>query len=192
MRLFVVLAGLLWLGTCERAAAESVTVKARVSTTEPDTPYAVERDSLMRRAARVRVRTEARIVSFHASFGAIGGTRRKVANFGRLKSQPGASSNTRYSEVKRQISKHKSSGAEVERIFYYGIGKRLLLAEYYEQHRLVRLDLHEYPLREGGEYGTVFRKTQWVSGDYLHLTTYAQENRGTIHQYYYTNPQQPR
>jgi hypothetical protein len=194
IRTFLLVAGVLWLGTPKRVAAQaSATVQASViTTTEPDTPYGIERDSLMRRAARVRTRTEARIVSFQASFTSIGGTRRKVASFGRLKSSGDAGLTIRYSQVKVQTSKHKTSGAEVEKICYYGIGKRLLLAEYYEQHRLVRLDLREYPLRAGGEYGTVFRRTQWLSGDYLHLTTYAQENRGKVQHYYYTFPQQPR
>lgn len=187
------MAALLLLGARQRAAAQaSATVQAQAYSTEPGTPYTTERDSLWRRAARVRARTEARIVSFHAAFAAVGGTRRKVVSFGRLKTAGSAGQTIRYTQVKVQTNKHKTSGAEVEKICYYGTSKRLLLAEYYEQHRLVRLNLHEYPLREGGEYGTVFRKTQWVSGDYLHLTTYAQENRGTIHQYYYTAPQVPR
>jgi formylmethanofuran dehydrogenase subunit E-like metal-binding protein len=57
---------------------------------------------------------------------------------------------------------------------------------------LVRLTLHEYPQREGNEYGKVFRTTQWVRGDYLHLTIYAQEGKGTITQYYYTQERTPR
>jgi hypothetical protein len=55
----------------------------------------------------------------------------------------------------------------------------------------VRLELHEYLLREGREYGSVFREAQWRQGDYLHLTTHAQENRGTVKHYYYTEEHTP-
>lgn len=56
----------------------------------------------------------------------------------------------------------------------------------------MRLELHEYPMRDGNEYGTVFRTTQWVRGNYLHLTTHAQENKSTIKHYYYTEERTPR
>lgn len=129
--------------------------------------------------ARVRARTEARIVQFRTAFGAVGGTRRKIVSYSRLKIRDGVPSSAANARVKIQITKHKTQGAEISKVFYYGIGNRLLLAEYYEQHQLVRLELHEYSLRDGNEYGPVFRHTEWVHGDYLRVTTPAQQSRGT-------------
>jgi len=127
---------------------------------------------------------------FRQSSFAVRGTRRKVESYATLRVTP-TSNSIRYARVKRDISKHKTTGAELEKRFYYGITGHLLLAEYYEAHQLVRLELYEYPLREGREYGTVFREAQWLRGDYLHLTTHAQENRGTSKHYYYTEEHAP-
>lgn len=151
----------------------------------------MERDSLWRRAGRVRALTQARITQFRLSTTALGGTRRKVVSYAQLEHRAGNGS-LRYTRVKREISKRKTTGAEVERRFYYGLGERLLLAEYYEQHQLVRLALHEYPLRKGNEYGAVFRATLWLRGDYLRLTTHEQENRGKTVQHFYTEDHTPR
>jgi hypothetical protein len=182
----------LLLTTAHRVLAQTgLPVQTSVESTTPTTPYTIERDSMARRAARVRFRTAGRIGIFRVSSFAIKGTRRKVVSYAKLKPQK-TSGGVRYTQVKREISKHKTNGAEIEKRYYYGLAGRLLLAEYYEQHQLVRLELHEYPLREGNEYGTVFRSTRWVRGDYLHLTTYAQEGRGTITQYYYTEERTPR
>jgi hypothetical protein len=155
------------------------------TSTIPTTPYTIERDSLWRRAGRVRARTEARIAQFRMSSVALGGTRQKVVSYAQLKRQS-AGGSLRYTRVKSEINKHKTNGLEVEKRSYYGLDERLLLTEYYEQHQLMRLELHEYPLREGGEYGTVFRDTRWLRGDYLRLTTHAQDNRGKITQHFYT------
>jgi hypothetical protein len=194
MRLSFLVSSFLVLGSLGQAAAQptsSPAVLTTVTTTEgPTTPYAIERDSLWRRAGRVRARTEARIAKFRGSNMALGGTSRTVESYAQLKGKSSAGS-LRYTRVKREISKHKTTGAEVEKRFYYGLDNRLLLAEYYEQHQLVRLELHEYPLRAEGEYGTVFRDTQWLRGDYLHLTTHAQENRGKLTHYYYTEEHAP-
>jgi hypothetical protein len=188
MKQLLLLAGLvLALGSSVRAQAP-----VSVGTTPGRrAAYATEHDSLLQRAARVRARTEARIVQFSTAFGAVGGTRRKIVSYGRLKIRDGIPKSASVTKVKTQINKHKTHGAEISKVFYYGIGNRLLLAEYYEQRQLVRLDLYEYPLRDGNEYGTVFRHTEWASGDYLRLTTHAQENRGTTQRYYYTAPRQP-
>ena len=188
MKQLLLLAGLvLALGGSVRAQAP-----ARVGTTPSRlTAYAAEYDSLLQRAARVRARTEARIVQFRTAFGAVGGTRRKIVSYGRLKVRDGVPSASSTTRVKVQIAKHKTHGAEISKVFYYGISNRLLLAEYYEQHKLVRLELREYPLRDGNEYGTVFRRTNWVRGNYLRLTTHAQASRGTTQSYYYTAPRQP-
>ena len=162
-----------------------------VSTESRPAAYATEYDSLTQRAARVRARTEARIAQFRTAFGAIGGTRRKVVSYGRLKVKNGLPSTSALTCVKKEITKHKTHGAEVSKICYYGLKNRLLLAEYYQQNQLVRLELHEYPTRSEGEYGTVFREAWWVRGDYLRLQTHAQENQGTIHRYYFTSLRQP-
>lgn len=177
----------------QNTAPLSVTVPGRTYTTSPEnpTPYTTERDSLWRRAGRVRALTQARITQFRLSTTALGGTRRKVVSYAQLERRAGNGS-LRYTRVKREISKHKTTGAEVERRFYYGLGERLLLAEYYEQHQLVRLVLHEYPLRKGNEYGAVFRATLWLRGDYLRLTTHEQENRGKTVQHFYTEDHTPR
>jgi hypothetical protein len=188
MKQLLLLAGLvLALGSSVRAQ-----VPASVGTTlGRRAAYATEHDSLLHRAARVQLRTEARIVQFRTAFGAVGGTRRKVVSYGQLKIRDGLPKSAAVTKVKTQISKHKTHGAEISKVFYYGISNRLLLAEYYEQNQLVRLDLYEYPLRDGNEYGTVFRHTAWASGDYLRLTTHAQEGRGATQRYYYTAPRQP-
>jgi formylmethanofuran dehydrogenase subunit E-like metal-binding protein len=172
-------------------AQTELPVQTTVYSTTPATPYTVERDSMQRRVARIYARTADRISQFRVSNLGIKGTRRKVISYARLKPQntPGG---IRYTRVKREINKHKTSGAVIEKRYYYGLSERLLLAEYYEQNQLVRLELREYPLRESNEYGTVFRTTKWVRGDYLHLTTYAQEGRGTIKHYYYTQERLPR
>ena len=192
----MLLSSLFLLGSLGQVAAQSVafpsvpTDTTTSITTEMATPYTTERDSMNQRADRVRARTEARIAQFRTSNLALGGTRRKVESYAQLKGKSAAGS-LRYTRVKHEIDKHKTTGTEVEKRFYYGLGDRLLLAEYYEHHQLMRLELYEYPLREGNEYGTVFRDTQWLRGDYLHLTTHAQESRGKIMHYYYTAPHAP-
>jgi hypothetical protein len=193
MRIPFLLSTLFLLSSLGQVAAQTAASPATTSvmTTEITTPYTIERDSMMRRVNRVRTRTEARIKLFRASNMALGGTSHTVESYAQLKGKSSAGS-PRFTRVKREISKHKTTGAEVAKRFYYGLDNRLLLAEYYEQHQLVRLELHEYPLRGGNEYGTVFRDTQWLQGDYLHLTTHAQENRGKITHYYYTEEHVPR
>jgi hypothetical protein len=198
MRLPFLLSSLFVLGALGQAAAQGTSspsvsvqdINSSVST-EFVTPYTTERDSLWRRAERVRARTQARIALFRKSSFAVRGTRRKVESYALLKAKSGSSS-VRYVRIKREISKHKTAGAEIEKRFYYGLAGRLLLAEYYEGQQLVRLELQEYPVREGSEYGTVFREMQWLRGDYLHLITHEQENRGKSKHYYYTEERAPR
>jgi hypothetical protein len=194
MRLPFLLSSLFVLGSLGRAAAQASPASSPTTTAitiEDATPYTTERDSLWQRAARVRARTQARIGLFRSSSFAIRGTRRKVESYAVTKAS-NTSRSVRYVRVKHAISKHKTTGAEVEKYFYYDLAGRLLLAEYYEAHQLVRLELEEYPLRGGREYGTVFRRAQWLRGGYLHLATHAQENRGTIQHYYYAEQQAPR
>jgi hypothetical protein len=192
MRLPILLSSLFLVSSLGRVAAQTIPSESltTVTTTEPTTPYSVERDSMNQRVNRVQARTEARIAQFRASSMALRGTRRKVESYAQIR-RNSSSNGVWYIRVKQEISKHKTTGAQVEKRFYYGLSNRLLLAEYYEQHQLVRLELHEYPLREGNEYGTVFRDTQWLRGDYLHLATHAQENRGKITHYYYTESHPP-
>lgn len=192
MRLSFLLSSFFVLGSLGQAAAQTSPAPSITPalTTKEATPYTIERDSLWQRAARVRARTQARIGRFRKSAFAVRGTRRKVESYAVLQAKSG-SGGVRYARVKRDISKYKTTGAELEKRFYYGITGRLLLAEYYEAHQLVRLELYEYPLREGREYGTVFREAQWLRGDYLHLTTHVQENRGMIKHYYYTEEHAP-
>jgi hypothetical protein len=189
---WLLLCSTLLLATAHHGQAQTTApITTSLESTSSTTPFTIERDSMEQRAARVRTRTSSRIGLFRLSPLAIKGTRRKVVSYARLRPQQ-KSGAVRYTRVKREISKHKTTGADIEKRYYYGLAGRLLLAEYYEQHQLVRLELHEYPLREGNEYGTVFRATQWVRGDYLHITTYAQENRGTIKHYYYAQERMPR
>lgn len=193
MRLPFLFSSLFVLGSLGQAAAQTISspsVLTTISSTEDVTPYTTERDSLWRRAARVHAATQARIRVFRQSSFAVRGTRRKVESYATLK-VANTSNAMRYVRVKREIRKHKTTGAELEKRFYYGLTGRLLLAEYYERQQLVRLELHEYPLREGREYGTVLREAQWLRGDYLHLTTHEQENRGKLKHYYYTQERMP-
>jgi hypothetical protein len=188
------LSGILFVLVSRGQAAAQVVSSPEVTivtTTTSATPYTTERDSLWRRAERVRTRTQARIALFRKSSFAVRGTRRKVESYALLKAKSGSGS-VRYVRVKREISKHKTAGAEIEKRFYYGLAGRLLLAEYYEGQQLVRLELQEYPAREGSEYGSVFRETQWLRGDYLHLITHEQENRSKSKHYYYTEERAPR
>jgi hypothetical protein len=194
MRLSFLLSSLFVLGSLGQASAQTSpapSITTTVTTTEYTMPYTTERDSLWRRAERVRARTQARIALFRKSSFAVRGTRRKVESYALLKAKSGSGS-VRYVRIKREISKYKTAGAEIEKRFYYGLAGRLLLAEYYEGQQLVRLELQEYPVREGSEYGTVFREMQWLRGDYLHLITHEQENRGKSKHYYYTEERAPR
>ena len=147
--------------------------------------YTTERDSLWQRAARVRARTQGRIAQFRTSFASLRGTRRKVVSFGQLKVKKRIAGAPIITRVKRQIFKHKTTGSELEKIYYYGAGNRLLLAEYYQEQQLVRLELHEYPLREGNEVETAFRHSKWLLGDYLQLITHVQGDKKSVRQQYY-------
>lgn len=164
-------------------------LSAAADQTTDVTRYTIERDSLWQRAARVRARTQGRITEFHTSLLALGGTRRKVVSYGQV--QRRANGTPTLNRVKRQIAKHKTTGSELEKIYYYGTGNRPLLAEYYQQGQLVRLELYEYPLRAGSEYGAVFREAQWVQGDYLRLTTRDQEGGGRPRRFYYAASRLP-
>jgi hypothetical protein len=62
--------------------------------------YAAEHDSLLQRTARVRARTEARIVQFRTAFGAVGGTRRKITSYGQLKIRDGIPNSSAITRVK--------------------------------------------------------------------------------------------
>jgi hypothetical protein len=155
--------------------------------------YRVEYDSLQQRAARVRNRTDSLITNFKSHFAGLAGTSRRTRSFAppqRLVTPTTGESGIKKVLAKRQIIKHKSRNAEIEKVFYYGTAKRLLLYEYYEQHQLVHQRLFEYSLRNGRAYGGPFRATEWVRGDYLRVTIRPrplQLNSSKLH-YYFTAP----
>lgn len=103
------------LTTTHRGLAQTTApVQTSVDTTIPTTPYTIERDSMERRAARIRVRTASRIGLFRVSTLAIKGTRRKVVSYAKLKPQ-NTSGSVHLTRVKREISKHKTTGADIEK-----------------------------------------------------------------------------
>ncbi|MGI4832810.1 MAG: hypothetical protein ACRYFK_05045 [Janthinobacterium lividum] len=186
------LAGLLLLVTTLVARAQ---VPANILSVRAST-YQAEYDSLQQRAARVRTRTDTLVSRFTTHLAGLGGTSRRIRSFAPpqvLMQRVTGEASTKKVLAKRQIVKHKTHNAEVEKVFYYGASKRLLLYEYYEQHQLVHRLLHEYTLRNGRAFGAPFRTTEWVRGDYLHVTIRPrplQLNSSKL-QYYFTAPRQP-
>jgi hypothetical protein len=189
MKKLLTLTGLLALAAplAVRAQAPANLVTVQAST------YRVEYDSLQRRAARVRGRTDLLITSFKPHFAGLAGTSRRTRSFAppqRLVLPATGEGRIRKVLAKRQIVKHKTHNAEIEKVFYYGTAKRLLLYEYYEQHQLVHQRLFEYSMRNGRAYGGPFRTTEWVRGDYLEVTIRPrplQLNSSRLH-YYFTAP----
>jgi hypothetical protein len=123
MRFSLLLGSLLVLSSLGRAAAQNVsslpaTVYTQVGTSSLAVamPCTIERDSLWRRAARVRTLTSARIELFRKSAFAVGGTRHKVESYAVLQAKSGSGS-VRYARIRREISKHKTTGTEIEKRF---------------------------------------------------------------------------
>lgn len=135
-------------------------------TPAPPPTYQVQHDSLWARAQRVRTETAARTVTFRPSFASIGGTRRVVTSLGEQKQRPLTDVGSRIVFVKREVVKHKTHGAEIKKIAYYGGADGLRLYEYYEGGQLVQLELYSYPVA-GGAGGHDFCTMRWLRGDYL-------------------------
>ena len=131
----------------------------------PAAAYQAQHDSLEARAQRIRAQTAARTEVFKTSFAGLGGTRRATSSLGRLRARPVTDTGSRLVEVKREVVKHKTHGAEIKKVYYYGPAGQQLY-EYYEGGRLVRLDLANYPVA-GEAGGSAFCTMRWVSGDYL-------------------------
>jgi hypothetical protein len=158
----------------------------------PTVSYQTERDSLWQRAARVRTAVEARIAQSHTSFMALGGTSRRTQSMARGRSLISGSKDVAYGVVKKEVTKHKTHGADVAKVFYYTITGRPLLSELYQQHQLVRLVLYEYGERNGRAVSLPFRTSEWVRGDHLHLTLRnAADTGGSARNYYFTSLRQP-
>ena len=115
--------------------------------------YTAAHDSLMRRVADVRAEAEARMSYFKTTTGSLGGLHREV------KSYAGVATFL----VKRQVVR-QCYGTELEKLDYYDVYGRKVLAERYEGRQLTRLELLEYPATPGK-----FRVGRWllVRGDYL-------------------------
>lgn len=158
----------------------------------PPTTYQTEHDSLWQRAARVRAFVDSRIVRSHSSFMALGGTSLRTQSRARRGSPTNESKAFAYPLIKREITKHKTHSADVAKVFYYTTNGKPLLAELYQQHRLVRLRLYEYSERNGRAFNKPFRTSEWVRGDHLRLTIRnAADTGGTARSYYFTSPRQP-
>lgn len=178
-------------------AGAQLAAHAQIPILPPTAPaastYAVEYDSLQQRTARVRTRIEKGIVRFKNHYAGLAGTSRRTRSFASplllvlpMTGLPG----TKSVLVKRQIVKHKTRNAQIEKVFYYGAGKRLLLYEYYEEKQLVHQRLIEYATRNGREYAAAFRTTEWVRGDYLRVTLQLRPEQlhSTQLRYYFTAP----
>ena len=160
---------------------------------EVPSSYQAEYDSLTQRAARVRAFVDGRITRSHSSFAALYGISRRtkslapirpVANGSLAAAKPSA-----YRVVKKQITKHKTHGADVTKVFYYAISGKLLLAELYQQHQLVRVQLDQYAERNGRAFNHPYRAVEWVRGDYLRVTIRSAADEGSAPQkYYFTAP----
>lgn len=158
---------------------------------EVPSTYQAEYDSLWQRAARVRAFTEARIIQSHSSFLALAGTSRRTKSYARGRSEKSKSTATTSTLVKKQITKHKSRTADVAKVYYYSANGTLVLSELYQQHLLVRVRLYEYGKRNGRAIGYPYRKSEWVRGDYLHLSLRNAEDGGPPRDYYFTAPRPP-
>lgn len=158
--------------------------------------YQIEYDSLQVRAARVRTRVEAQISNFRSSFAALGGLSRRTKSYGHLLVPASArsTSDPRPVErlVKKQVAKSKTEGAQVEKVFYYSLSGRMLLAEYYAHHLLVKQELYEYPRNQHDiEYHRPFRTTLWVRGDYLQLSIQPRESNAPPLRFYFSSSHRP-
>ena len=159
---------------------------------EVPSSYQAEYDSLWQRAARVRALTEARIAWSHSSFLALAGTSRRTISFARGRSEQGKPTSKAFRKIKRQVTKHKTHSADVAKVYYYAADGKLVLAELYQQHLLVRVQLYEYGERNGRALAYPYRKSEWVRGDYLHLSLRnAPGDGGRPRNYYFNAPRPP-
>ncbi|WP_223651124.1 hypothetical protein [Hymenobacter psoromatis] len=140
---------------------------------EVPSTYQVEYDSLWQRAARVRAFVGASIAQSRTSFVALGGTSRRTISLARSRSLADGLEANAFRLVKEEITKHKTHGADVTKINYYATSGQLLLAELYQQHQLVRLQLTQYAQQNGRVRHKPYRMAEWVRGDYLRLTLYS-------------------
>lgn len=170
------LLGLLMLGAGLAARAQTTT---DITTTLalPLTPYAAAHDSLMRRVRQVYAQAEAHTGYFHAARGSFGGLHRRVQTYART---------SRPLLVKREAVKHKF-GVELQKVRYYDDAGHVVLAERYEGHQLVWLELWEYPARRT-QYGRPAATWLLVRGDYLRHRFLSAPNHTTINYYYQLRP----
>ena len=159
---------------------------------EVPSTYQVEYDSLTQRAARVRAFVDGRIAWSHSSFLALAGISRRTKSFAHGHSTKNTAAVSGFTLVKKQITKHKTRTADVAKVYYYSANGKLVLAELYQQHLLVRVRLYEYSSRNGRAFNHAFRESEWVRGDYLHLILRnATEDGGPARSYYFTTPRPP-
>ena len=159
---------------------------------EVPSSYQAEYDSLTQRAARVRALVDGRIAWSHSSFLALAGTSRRIKSFARGRTEAGKSSSTSFRLIKKQITKHKTHSADVAKVYYYAANGKLVLAELYQQRLLVRVQLYEYGQRDGRTLAYPYRKSEWVRGDYLHLSLRnATGDAGRPRNDYFTAPRPP-
>ena len=158
----------------------------------PTSSYQTERDLLWQRAEQVRTLVEARITQSRSSFLALAGTSRRTKSFAPRRQSAVSAKPSDYRIVKKEITKHKTHTADVTKVYYYTISGKLLLAELYQQHQLVRLQLYEYSERNGRAFNHPFRASEWVRGDYLRLTVRnATDDGGPARSYYFSSPRRP-
>ena len=122
----------------------------------PFPDYAVAHDSLMRKVAAVRTRSDARQMRFIATQGTFGGLHRRIRSYGGLNMV-----------LKKHTVKYRF-GIALERVTYRDLLGRLLLSERYEGQQLTRLELSEYPERFKNPANA---KWLLVRGDYLSYST---------------------
>ena len=114
--------------------------------------YTAAHDSLVRRVVNVRTEAEARTIYFKITTGALEGLHQKV------KSYAGVATFL----VKRQVVR-QCYGTELEKLDYYDVYGRKVLAERYEGRQLTRLDCWStLPLR--ANFG-------WAGGCWCEATT---------------------
>lgn len=163
------------------AALGSLLLTATVTCSAQQSPsrFALEQDSLLQRAALIRTQTNRQLVTFKASFASVSGTRRKVISYRFLTASDSTSANPLYQRTKVHTMKHKTSGVDVKKIFYYYGAKNSVLREWYQQQELVRLELTEY-FPDGKVHARpLYRKTVFLRGSYLSHQILPRAGRGT-------------
>lgn len=161
----------LLLAACPQANAQNAPAAQQLPTPiQPAalalTSFAAANDSLLHRVARTRAQADARISSFKAVQGSLGGLHRRVRSYagtpqGIVVANAG-SNQTSSGVVKQQTIKYRY-GIELEKVVYHDAKGRKVLTERYEGHQLTRLELFEYNEPFSAPLGS------WllVRGDYL-------------------------